>query len=103
MDVVFSSSNINSGAKTFSLSAGSANFLDNGHYYDFIPSNLISWKDAEIAAENMTYFGLQGYLATLTSPAEAQIAGELTPGTGWIGGSDEATEGVLKWMTGPEA
>ncbi|MDC1266023.1 T9SS type B sorting domain-containing protein [Flavobacteriaceae bacterium] len=104
-DVVFNSTNINVGPKTFSLTAGSANYLaSTGHYYDFIPANLITWTAAKAAAEALPlYFGLQGYLATLTNADEAQIAGELTPGTGWIGGTDEANEGVWKWATGPEA
>ncbi len=102
-DVVFSSTNINVGTKTFSLTAGSANYLaSTDHYYDYVPSNLITWTDAKTTAESMNYFGLQGYLATLTTPDEGQIAGELSPGTGWIGASDAANEGVWKWMTGPE-
>ena len=103
-DVVFNSSNINVGAKTFSLTAGSANYLaSTDHYYDYVPANLITWTDAKVAAEAMDYFGLQGYLATLTIPDEGQISGELSPGTGWIGASDAGAEGVWKWMTGPEA
>ena len=102
-DVVFSSTNLDVGAKTFSLTAGSANYLaSTDHYYDYVPSNLITWTDAKTTAESMNYFGLQGYLATLTTPDEGQIAGELSPGTGWIGASDAASEGVWKWMTGPE-
>jgi gliding motility-associated-like protein len=102
-DVVFNSSNINVGAKTFSLTAGSANYLaSTDHYYDYVPANLITWTDAKAAAEAMDYFGLQGYLATLTIPDEGQISGELSPGTGWIGASDAGAEGVWKWMTGPE-
>ncbi|CAI8209526.1 MAG: Uncharacterised protein [Formosa sp. Hel1_33_131] len=103
-DVVFNSSNINVTNKTFSLTAGSANYLaSTDHYYDFVPANLITWTDAKAAAEAMDYFGLRGYLATLTIADEGQISGELTPGTGWIGGSDAGSEGVWKWMTGPEA
>ena len=103
-DVVFNSSNINVGAKTFSLTAGSANYLaSTDHYYDYVPANLITWTDAKVAAEAMDYFGLQGYLATLTIPDEGQISGELSPGTGWIGASDAGAEGVWEWMTGPEA
>jgi hypothetical protein len=47
-----------------------------------------------------TYFGLQGYLVTITSPEEAQLVGEQSPGTGWIGGSDASQEGVWRWVTG---
>ncbi|MBP8158168.1 MAG: T9SS type B sorting domain-containing protein, partial [Flavobacterium sp.] len=71
-------------------------------YYLYIPNTGITWTAAKAAAQASTYYGLQGYLATITSAEEAQIAGEQTTGAGWIGGSDEETEGTWKWMTGPE-
>jgi hypothetical protein len=103
-DIEFSSTATNpSGTRNFSISVGQANYLpSNGHYYLFIPNIGIHWTDAKIAAENTTYYGLQGYLATITSAEEAQIAGEQTTGAGWIGGSDADVEGTWKWMTGPE-
>jgi gliding motility-associated-like protein len=103
-NIEFSSSAANpSGVRNFSISVGQANYLpSNGHYYLYIPNIGITWSAAKIAAENSTYYGLQGYLATITSPEEAQLAGEQTTGAGWIGGSDEQTEGTWQWMTGPE-
>ena len=104
-DVVFESSSDNPvEEKFFSLTAGSANFLPStGHYYEYIPSIGIRWDQARTAAENRTFFGLQGYLATITSAEEAQLSGEQAAGAGWIGGSDSQQEGVWRWMTGPEA
>ncbi len=103
-DIEFSSSLTNpSGTRNFSISVGQANYLpSNGHYYLYIPNVGITWSAAKAAAQASTYYGLQGYLATITSAEEAQIAGEQTTGAGWIGGSDEETEGTWKWMTGPE-
>lgn len=98
------SANPSAGQRTFSISLGDANYLaSTGHYYKFIAADGILWTNAKTAAENTTYYGLQGYLATLGSADEAQLCGEQATGTGWIGGSDAEQEGVWKWMTGPEA
>jgi gliding motility-associated-like protein len=105
--VVFkSSSSTISGEKYFSLTIGSANYLElTGHFYVFEPDLDITWTDAKIKAESdgKKYFGLQGYLATILSAEENQIAAKQITGTGWIGASDQVTEGVWNWATGPEA
>ena len=90
--------------RSFSINLGDANFLPStGHYYFYVAQRGISWPVARSAAASQTYFGLQGYLATLTTLEEAQLAGEQSPGTGWIGATDEANEGTWLWVTGPEA
>ncbi|MDO9276893.1 MAG: T9SS type B sorting domain-containing protein [Lutibacter sp.] len=102
--VVFESSSPNvSGEKKFSFTIGDANYLPStGHFYQYIPDLGITWTSAKIAAEARTYYGLKGYLATITSAEEAKLSGEQAAGAGWIGGSDTASEGVWKWVTGPE-
>lgn len=90
--------------KIFSLTVDDANYLPTtDHFYEFVADEGITWAQARIQAENRTYFGREGYLATLTSQEEANFAGKQAAGAGWIGGSDEETEGEWKWVTGPEA
>lgn len=99
-----SSSPSPSGTRQFSITVGEANFLPStAHYYEFVSDPGITWTDAEIAASNRSYFGLQGYLVTLTSQAEANFSGSQAQGVGWIGAHDNNVEGEWRWVTGPEA
>lgn len=103
-DVVFESSSPTvSGSKSFSFTIGDANYLPKtGHFYEYVPDLGITWTSAKTAAETRTYYGLKGYLATITSAEEAQLSGKQAAGAGWIGGSDATSEGVWKWVNGPE-
>ena len=94
--------------RTFTFSLGNAlPFTPCGastaHYYEFIPNSGITWTAAKTAAEARTYFGLQGYLTTITCAEENNFASKSIAKKGWIGASDAAAEGDWKWVTGPEA
>ncbi|MEM9834990.1 MAG: LamG-like jellyroll fold domain-containing protein [Bacteroidota bacterium] len=77
-------------------------FPETEHYYEFISAPGINWNSAKIAAEGLTYKGLQGYLATILSPEENAFVVKKLQGNGWIGASDAAVEGEWRWVTGPE-
>lgn len=78
----------------------------NGHWYDFVQKNgPLTWAQSLTEAANQVHMGMTGYLATITSAAEQAFLNALNPNntTFYLGGSDAETEGVWKWVTGPEA
>jgi hypothetical protein len=82
----------------------------NGHWYEFVAAQDITWSNAKIAAESNSFTNESdqsffGYLATITSDAEEAFL-KTHFGTNalvWIGASDAAVEGEWRWVTGPEA
>ena len=53
------------------LSAGAVpvQWEGNGHWYEYLPE-LVTWEQAQIVAESLTWQGEPGYLVTLTNAAE---------------------------------
>ena len=85
---------------TFSIGSGLA-FPDNGHFYEFVPVINLNWNTASGDAGAKSLFGLQGYLATITSAEENAFVFDKLQGNGWLGGNDATTEGTWKWHHGP--
>ena len=90
------------------------------HYYEYVEDRGVAWTEAKTKAENRTYSGMHGYLATLTSKEEDEFAQSLITGYGWLGGTcdynyifDENGNKIYNslndslwnwyWVTGPEA
>lgn len=90
----------------------------NGHYYEYY-STSGSWTTAKSTAAGRSYFGREGYLATITSQAENSFISVLIGQNSWIGCSDNASQlnaalgytafasqtasdGKFYWVTGPE-
>lgn len=73
----------------------------NGHYYEAIAAD-IDWIDAKNISESLSYMGVSGHLATITSQEEQAWAWSNlgNPFRYLLGASDYETEGVWKWVTG---
>lgn len=119
--ISLSSSSATTRTVTFTL--GDLVAYTNGHFYKYVSAGTgTSWTNAKSAAANSTnnYFGLTGYLATITSSGENTFIKQALSADGWIGASDEyteinsatgtttysnqtASEGHWYWVTGPEA
>lgn len=77
---------------------------DNGHYYRVGGTGTIRWDFARDEAASQSLHGMQGYLATITTPSENAFVADYTDAANvWLGASDAASEGQWKWETGPEA
>ena len=112
-DAEFSS--VNNEQRTLTISLANADYfsqdsrLDDGHFYEYISTPLV-WSAAKDSAAAKTYYGLQGYLATVTSAAESNFILDIQDNSSnvlWLGGSDDVSQGTSNgtwiWVTGPEA
>jgi hypothetical protein len=77
-------------------------FDGTGHYYEYVPSQGILWTVAKDAAASKEFYGLKGYLVTITSEEENEFVVSKLNGSGWMGASDFDNEGNWFWVTGPE-
>lgn len=93
----------------------------NGHFYENVPGT-INWVNALAGASTQSYFGRQGYLATMTSLAETNFIWKIIPSDSWMGASDNnvyinaatgtttyatntgpgSSDGRWYWVSGPE-
>jgi hypothetical protein len=88
------------------------------HFYEYV-SGSTTWTNSKTSAENRSYFGRAGYLATMSSEAENNFIWKLMSSDGWFGASDEmsvvntakgttaftsqsAVEQKWHWVSGPE-
>lgn len=83
----------------------------NGHYYEYAASeDVVSWIEANALANSMSWMGLDGHLATITSQSENDFIRSLLPSHPveyagcWLGGlqlpGSPEPAGGWTWVTG---
>lgn len=87
-------------ALSFSTQAATLN-SSNGHYYElveFADIGRLDWNQAKTYAQNSTFMGASGYLATLTSVAEDDFVWDLGAQDYFLGAYDNSTnDGAGNW------
>ena len=91
------------GIRKITISLNDVDYLpQTRHFYRFVSKPNLSWTAARDEAALLTYYGLKGYLVTITEQAENDFIRLKTKSVGWIGASDASLEGDWRWKTGPE-
>ena len=83
-------------------------WIGNGHYYEVVDTEEVTWDVAKAHAEAKLFMGYYGHLVTITSAEEQQfVAGLLSPsgdGEIWLGGyqpqGSPEPDGGWIWVTG---
>jgi len=73
----------------------------NGHYYQYVQSEGITWFEANDRASGSKYKGFNGYLVTINTPEEHNFLLQNFmhyDNAIYIGASDAASEGTWKWL-----
>ena len=61
---------------------------ETGHFYRYVPVSGLTWHLSVLYAERTNLFGMQGYLANVTSAGENSfLTSQMTGGAIWIGAS----------------
>lgn len=94
-------------ALSFTHAAEAAPVQFGSSYYEYVPSEGVTWSNANAAASSTTFMGTQGHLATVTSAGENGFLQNLAehlpfPQGAWLGGAVNAA-GEAGWVVGPEA
>lgn len=93
------------GEAKITLAVTDGTLTHDGHFYEYVSDPGLTWEEARDAASARTFYGRQGYLATITSPEENDFAAAKLEGEGWIGARAEvvADRQHWRWVTGPES
>ena len=86
----------------------SAQWSGNSHWYQLVDNgDAVTWHEARDLAAARVFEGQYGHLATFTSDAEWEFARQQIHephrtdfNNGWIGATDENSEGSFEWVTG---
>jgi hypothetical protein len=62
-----------------------------------------NFSQALETVRHLNYHGMSGHLVTITSEEEFNFLISINFTSGYVGASDQDTEGVFRWVTGPDA